>query len=219
MNKKYSIALLAVILASGAGAVRAAAITDPALLGAGAQQVTFDAPLDGTSPTSVGFGVTLTGDPVAGYVWSPPFWSLGDNGAWSLGKTFVAVQNEAGTRGTLSFELGGKQTSGIGAFYNYYVDPNSVLPSLTVTAYGLTGALLEAHDFTFQAPNGSLDVNAGAFGGIMRASPDIARVSFTGDLVALDDLSLVAVVPEPGSLALVMAALGMAGWSLRRKYS
>lgn len=139
----------------------------------------------------------------------PAFWNLGENGFWSLGKTFAA--HDAPTGGfVLSFQ--GQSVASVGAFFNYFTAPDG--NPMQLLALGVNGEVLEGHSVTISTPLGE---NEGAFYGITRAQADIGYLVVTAPYVVMDDLSYTAPVPEPSTYAMVLGGLGLLGLVARRR--
>lgn len=134
---------------------------------------------------------------------------LSENGLWGAGKVFAATL--AGS--DLTFEFTGV-TQAVGAFVNHYAEGEGT-GSVTISAFNAVGGLLESYtvvvDTTFDS------YNEGVFLGISRSSSDIARVTFSGAGIAVDDLTFTAPVPEPETYALMTLGLGLIGWLRRRQ--
>ncbi|WP_341891706.1 PEP-CTERM sorting domain-containing protein [Variovorax sp. YR752] len=224
MNKHFRIAALAAALATAQGAAQATLITTAP---GGASVIDFDdAASYVTGGPSVQTGGAIGADVQVSTLGGPlqfgaPYgaWTLSDNGEWT-GASFVGVdgafQDEAnGIAASLVFDLAIPQGS-VGGFLNF--DPSFVygggLPlPLYIAAYDGSGTLLEDHFVPLWTPGG---LNAGSFFGISLDSNAIARFEVSGPYAVLDNLTL-APVPEPGSVALLMAGLGVLGAVARRR--
>ncbi len=161
-----------------------------------------------STPTSSIGEVVSTVDGVA-----LPFYDLGGNGAWSLGKRFAATDNA----GSLQFNFT-SPVSSVGAFIDYYVDALNPVGGFMLSALGVTGAVIEAHYVSFNTATGEYGFNDGAFYGISRAQADIKSFVVTDGYIALDDLQFAAApIPEPASFALMLLGLGLVGWSATRR--
>ena len=93
----------------------------------------------------------------------------------------------------------------------WYLD--SEIAGNSVTVYGAGGAALDTFPLAFPAPA------AWRFIGFTSAANDITRLSVTinaADMVALDSLQ-VASVPEPASLVMMLAGLGLWGLVAQRR--
>ncbi|MEY4562489.1 MAG: hypothetical protein RLZZ618_1766 [Pseudomonadota bacterium] len=192
-------------------------ITTEAAIAAPAHVITFDE-FDGlvtTGPVNVGAEagdvVTLTSSPsteVGAYERS-----LGNNGIWGVGETFVA-SSFVTPRGQITFTFA-DSVSSVGAFFNQY---QSVAGTnrLTLLAYDVQGNTLESHMFSIDTDaNG---YNQGQFLGIQRGSADIAGFGISDGSFVLDNLTYtVSAVPEPEALVLFAAGLGLVGWMRRRQ--
>ncbi len=207
--------------------VHADLLTSPAQLPATPGQLlfTFDAPTGSglAAPVALGNGVTFstTGGPGSLGEAGLGIWSLGDNGFWSLGKTFAGVDGDFDSQGNpaaMVFDLGGLQVKGIGAFMNFdpgftYGAPLTLPLPLYIAAYDRNGVLLEDHELPVFTPGG---VNEGAFFGIGRDQADIARFMVSGPFAVVDDLQI-AVVPLPPSALLLGAGMLLMGWKASRR--
>jgi len=159
-----------------------------------------------TGPEALGHGITFHGD--AGSELGAFIRDLGDNGAWGAGKVFAA----GGFNGELRF-LFDTASRGAGAFVNHFATAG--LPfAVVVTAYGIAGNVLET--YTVPASTAFDSYNEGLFIGITRAQADIRALSFKGTGVVLDDLHVTA-VPEPGTMAMLLAGVGAVGLLARRR--
>jgi PEP-CTERM motif len=91
----------------------------------------------------------------------------------------------------------------VGAFVNQFqgTAPNSMV----VLAYGVDGEVLES--FSIGVDTDVNGYNEGLFVGFQRASADIYGFGIADGTFVLDNLTYA--VPEPGSLAMVLAGLGL----------
>lgn len=171
----------------------------------------FETVVGGPGPVVLNADVTLTG---FGYpadtleVGAPAFWDLGENGFWSLGKTFAG--NNTAIGGML-VQFNGTTVQSVGAFFNYLGAPSG--NPLQLLALDVDGNVLEGHSVTIGTPAG---VNEGAFYGITRATADIGALVITAPYVAMDDLSYTAPIPEPSTYAMVFGGLGLLSLVRRR---
>jgi len=142
-------------------------------------------------------------------VGAPAFWALGENGFWSLGKTFAG--HNAPTGGfVVSFS--GQSVNSVGAFFNYFTAPDG--NPMQLLALGVNGEVLEGHSVTIGTPEG---VNEGMFYGISRAQADIGFLVVTAPYVVMDDLSYTAPIPEPSTYVMLLGGLGLLGLAARRR--
>lgn len=94
----------------------------------------------------------------------------------------------------------------------WYLD--SEFAGNSVTVYGAANAELGNYPLAFPAPA------AWQFIGFTSAAKDITRITVTigaADMVALDSLQVAAAVPEPTSLAMMLAGLGWWGFVAQRR--
>ncbi len=150
---------------------------------------------------------------------------LGINGSWGAGKSFLSF-DKIGEM-TVRIDFGGLKTRAFVAEWSLYEEPRDHR-LLTVTAYGTDGS---AETFTLGSFATSLDgvdlqdadlgwsTNFAMTQGIRLAHADIAYITVKGDGVVMDNFSYTQPVPEPGTWALLMAGLGVAGVCLRRRAS
>jgi len=167
----------------------------------------------------VDLGLSSAGGPS---IFSAPAWTLSGNGEWSLGKTFVGVdgafQDEAsGIAASLFFDFGAKTVQSVGAFLNY--DPSFTyglgfpLP-LYIAAYDALGALIEDAWINIDTPNA---LNDGLFFGLDVGSAIISKFEISAPYAVVDDFTFSNPVPEPESLALLLAGLGILGAVSRKR--
>jgi len=208
MKLRFIAAALALAAALPAHAVlvnNAAAIPSPI------PAINFDA-FDGfitTGPEPVGNGIMFTGD--QGSELGAFIADLGNNGLWGAGNSFVA----GGAIGELRFTLAdGFFSSGGGALVNHVSVPGFPF-SMVISAYGENNQIIETH--TFSVSTGVNSLNQGLFAGIVRPQADIRAISFKGNSVVLDNLVFATPVPEPGTAALMLAGLAVAGFMAGRR--
>jgi len=164
-----------------------------------------------TGPVMVAPGLAFTGD--QGSVLGAFIADLGDNGLWGVGNKFAA----GGSIGELRFTLAdGLFTRGVGALVNHFAIPAFPF-SMVISAYGQNNQIIES--YTFSVSTGASSLNDGIFAGILRPQADIRSIAFKGNSLVLDNLTIATPVPEPGTAALFLAGLAVAGYMARRRSS
>jgi MYXO-CTERM domain-containing protein len=229
MFKQKTLALVAATLMGllAQGAAQAASVESDAGFAA-AKRVTFNS-LEGLFlPDPVEVGLVETGSSVmltSGLSTELGAFQrdLGENGLWGArgnltsglvdtptgNGNFVATASEG-----LRFDFN-QGVDGIGAYLNQYRAEDAV-NSITLSAYGQNGALLESFSYSISTAYDSY--NEGKFLGFVRAQADIYGFSVAGSNVSLDELSFATPVPEPQSAALLLGGLGLLlAWAQRRR--
>jgi hypothetical protein len=208
----------ALALAAGTATAGAAGIDDPAAIPAVQKIITFDG-YDGevtTGPVDVGGEIGMTvwfsSGPTA--VLGANVQDLGSNGAWlELPGTTTTVDNRfvassfAAMRGEMGFSFA-QPVSAVGAFFNNF-QREGVKNSMRLVAYDMDGNELESYAVGIDTAADSY--NDGRFLGFARSSADIYGFGVVGGTMVLDNLTLSVPVPEPGTIAMMLAGLGAMG--------
>lgn len=222
---------LAVGLGLTALCVHADPISSAAMITGPVKVITFDGfdNLVTTGPINVGaeVGDNVLFSSVPNSVVGAPQRDLGDNGQWGgrgnpvdglvdtptgsgnfLASAFVTRRGEFG----FSFA---NPVFAVGAFMNQFQAIGASNNRLVLIAYDIDGNELESYT---QAPNTSpLGSNEGSFYGIRRAAADIYGFGVADGNLVLDNLTYAtAPVPEPSTYALLLAGVGVVGWSVSR---
>jgi hypothetical protein len=208
MNKHL---LAGVALAASVVAPAHAALTlDPASF-ASVATIDFEA-YDGlltTGPELLNPAVIFTGD--TGSMLGAFIAELGTNGLWGAGNKFAATDFIGELRFTFA---NGLTSAGAGALVNHF--EGMPFPfSVVVSAYGQNNQIIETHTLSVNTAPDSL--NAGQFIGIVRPQADIRSISFKGNAVVLDNFSYAQPVPEPGTIAMLLAGLATVAFIARRR--
>jgi len=228
MFKQKTLALVAATLVGllAQGAAQAASVESDAGFAA-AKRVTFNS-LEGLFlPDPVEVGLVETGSSVLltsglSTELGANNRDLGENGLWGARGNlvdglvdtptgnghFVATASEG-----LRFDFN-QGVDGIGAYLNQY-RAEGVVNSITLSAYGQNGALLESFNYSITTSYDSY--NEGKFLGFKRDAADIYAFSVTGGSVTLDNLSFTTAVPEPESYALMALGLGLLAAVAKRR--
>jgi PEP-CTERM motif len=221
MHIKLTLSTLAFAALLATPGARAAAIASPTSTITGTV-ITFNE-FDGlttTGPLLVAPDVTFSSVPNS--VVGANNQDLGNNGLWGArgdiertpgdGSTLVSTPTGDGNfvasafvarRGEFGFDFGLNPVQSVGAFVNQFqgTAPNSMV----VLAYGVDGEVLES--FSIGVDTDVNGYNEGLFVGFQRASADIYGFGIADGTFVLDNLTYA--VPEPGSLAMVLAGLGL----------
>lgn len=206
----------AALLAASAGAQAAPIIADSATFSG--DVITFNE-FDGLvvgSSLDLGNGVTLT--TTANAIVGQFAQDLGDNGLWtSIGNAnrdgnFLASEF-TNSRGEIGFSFATPMAS-VGAFVNQYQVPGKTNNSLLVVAYDIDGYILES--FSVSIDTDAFGYDEGKFLGFQRATADIYGFGFVDGTMTIDNV-VTSPVPEPDTLALLIAGLGVAGMVVSRR--
>lgn len=157
-----------------------------------------------TGPEMVASGVSFTGTP--GSVLGAFIADLGSNGLWGTGNHFAGTD----ITGTLNFIFVNGLTHAAGAFLNSYNGSPMIISVL-----GDDRQVIESYTIDVDTPDDSL--NSGVFLGITRPTADIRSISFSGQGLVVDDVTFAAPVPEPEAYTMLLAGLGLVGWTARRR--
>jgi hypothetical protein len=169
-----------------------------------------------TGPVDLGHGVTLTSTPVVevGAIER----ALGTNGTWTLigdgvnrDGGFLATEFVS-SRGEFGFTFS-NPVSSVGAFFNQFQSAG-VTNRLTLLAYDAQGNVLETQ--TVHIDTDEFGYDEGRFLGFQRASADIHGFAVADGTMVMDNLTISS-VPEPQSLALVLAGVGVTMLARRRR--
>lgn len=145
---------------------------------------------------------------------------LGNNGLWGarfeetptgdgnfLASAFIATRGEFG----FTFDTG---VSAVGGYFNQF-QGTGVGNTLTFLAYDRDGNVIDL--FTYRVDTDAFGYNEGQFLGFQHASADIYGFGIADGTFVVDNLTYTAPVPEPGTIALMLAGLGAVGFSVRRR--
>lgn len=231
MNTRNTIQSAVLIGLALTGSAQAALISSPAMITGPVKVITFDS-FDGlvtTGPINIGaeVGDNVLFTSVPNSIVGANQQDLGDNGLWGargnpvdgleptptgsgnfLASAFITRRGEFG----FSFA---NPVSAVGAYMNQYQASGSSANRLVLIAYDIDGNELESYT---QAPNtDAFGYNEGSFYGIRRASADIYGFGVADGSIVLDNLTYAAPVPEPSTYALLLAGVGVIGWSVSRQ--
>ncbi|KQW65915.1 hypothetical protein ASE17_13960 [Phenylobacterium sp. Root77] len=173
-----------------------------------------------TGPQRFGDGVTYTATNLAGVPTSSRFGSTrsftfataGAGTNWGGAEPYAAFGL---TDGVMNFAF----DAPVAGVLTELVWSNAIGKTLTMSAYGASGQLLERLSFNADDPN-----YAAGFYGFERAANDISRFEIQGYYFGARNLSTfttdaVAAVPEPATWAMMILGFGLAGTALRRRRS
>ena len=224
-HPRHGAASLIVALAAGTAAAGAAATPVGVVPGGVATTTLSFASYDAvTTPVSgdgfdVGSAETGTpvrlnfSDPAAEHIVGAVPASFGGNGSWPAHGAYVGLNS---TSGTLTFTFA-EAMSFVGGYLNYKT--NSYDGAISIAILDESGDVLEdeALQFNFADPSA---VGLGLVRGFARDSADIWGFRLSNGYLAIDDLTFGRTtgnaVPEPGTLALLLAAAGAALVARRR---
>lgn len=172
--------------------------------------------LETFGPLDLGNGITLTSTPmveVGAYERD-----LGSNGLWTTigdgvnrSGNFVATEFIAG-RGEFGFSFA-NPVAAVGAFVNQF-QTAGIANSMQVIAYDQHYNILES--FSVSIDTDAFGYDAGTFVGFTRAAADIFGFGIANGAIVLDNLT-VSAVPEPQSMAMLLAGLCAAAAVARRR--
>lgn len=84
---------------------------------------------------------------------------------------------------------------------------------MLISVLGDDQQVIESYTVSMDTPEG---LNSGSFFGITRTSADIRSISFSGQGLVADDVTFTTPIPEPEAYAMLLAGLGLVGWTARR---
>jgi PEP-CTERM motif len=179
----------------------------------------------GAGPITFGPGITWISTPpgdqggsVFGYTGG---YGFGSNGFWDENVGPMAGLNDAS--GTMAFRFN-SPVRGVGGFINHFPNEKTLT---TITAYRVDG---HSESFSFNLdfgfpvqppddnnPGTGVGANQGRFLGFSESEPSIIAFTLSGNFVAITDLTVDGVVPEPASGTLIGLGFLGAAWIRRRK--
>ena len=139
-------------------------------------------------------------------------------GSWDSGRNGYAGNNGR-TPGDFARFTFSTPVSAVGGFFNY-VPGDFIGAPFTILVYGAGNILLESYNIEALAPISTPSgLNDGAFRGILRGQADIVAFEFQNGVSVMDNLTYTTrqQAPEPGTVALLSAALVGIGLLRRRK--
>ncbi|PKO34827.1 MAG: hypothetical protein CVU34_04840 [Betaproteobacteria bacterium HGW-Betaproteobacteria-7] len=139
---------------------------------------------------------------------------LGENGIWGAGNKFVSFDNIGNM--TLDISFNGHSTMGVAFDYSVWETDLDGSAFLTARYFDLGNNLIKTTKFIF-SPFGAETYNQFQSFGYVSDSANIARVTLSGDGVVFDNLTYTQPVPEPHSIAMLLAGLGLVGAVTRRR--
>lgn len=151
-------------------------------------------------------------DPDASHILGAVSLSLGTNGAWPFSGGYAGLNSDSGVM-TFKF-IGGMNF--VGGFMNYNRNTDS---SVIVTALDINFEPIPGESLDLSTVMADFGAGNGLFYGFSLASPDIWGFELSSGNVVIDNLTFgrFGQVPEPGALALVLAALAGLGWQQQRR--
>ena len=198
------------------------------------------------APQVFGPGITWTstnmvvqGGALFGYTGS---YGFRDNGFWDGGLGPMAGLNDnfdavkalcdpddtacLGRSDSMTFAFS-SPIRGVGGFVNY--TPGGSTPTV-LAVYDSSNQLIESYSLNFNfhfpvplpddlTPGPSVGGNQGVFVGFLETTPSISRFTLTDNYVAVTDLTVDGIVPEPATASLVGLGLLAASWIGRRRGS
>jgi hypothetical protein len=139
---------------------------------------------------------------------------LGENGIWGAGNKFVSFDFLGNM--TLDISFNGLTTKGVAFDYSVWETELDGSAFLTARYFDLNNALIKTTKFIF-SPFGADTYDQFQSFGYVSDSANIARVTLSGDGVVFDNLTYTQPVPEPHSIAMLLAGLGLVGGIARRR--
>lgn len=139
---------------------------------------------------------------------------LAENGVWGAGNKFVSFDHLG--KMTLDISFNGLTTQGVAFDYSIFEEDLDGSAFLNARYFDQDNNLIKSTKFIF-SPFGADTYDQFQSFGFVSDSANIARVSLSGDGIVFDNLTYTQPVPEPHSIAMLLAGLGMIGAVARRR--